>query len=96
MLDYFGVGQYLDGEQFSELFVKGREFRINTKELIRSTAHGAFYLREYSWEPLRKSELKLAMNVSFSQHPREVVYAERLEKLYQEVEYGNPPVFWLA
>lgn len=52
VLDYIGLRQYLDAERFNGLPVKGRDFRINTKEVIGLTAQGAFNLLECSWGPL--------------------------------------------
>lgn len=31
MLDYFGLGKYMDAEHFDVLLVKGLDFCVNTK-----------------------------------------------------------------
>lgn len=48
-LDNVGFGKYFDTECFVTLPVECCDFRINTKGLIRLTAHGVFNQRECSW-----------------------------------------------
>lgn len=49
VLDFIGFGKYLDSEQFGILPGKGRDFRINIKEIIRLTALDVFNLQKCSW-----------------------------------------------
>lgn len=81
VLDYIGLEQYLDAKRLSVLPGKGRDFCINTKKLIRLTAHGAFNLRECSWRPLWKLELKKAMDLHYACSPGELVFMQRLDKV---------------
>lgn len=46
--------------------------------------------------PLRKLELKTALDVSHACDPGNLVYAKRLYNLYREVQSRRLPVFELA
>lgn len=39
---------------------------------------------------------KTGMDMPYSPNPGELVYAGRLDKMFQELQSGHPPVFWLA
>lgn len=43
-----------------------------------------------------EAETKTTMDFPFAHNPGELVYAQRLNKFYQEVQAGHPPVFGLA
>lgn len=96
VLDYVGHGKYLDAESFGVLSVKGCDFCIKSDGLIRLTAHSAFNKRERRMEPLSKLELKTAMDVPFARDTGKLEYAQRLEKLYEEVLFEHSPVIRLA
>lgn len=76
LLKSIGLGQCLDPERFRAPSVMGHDFRINTKELIRLTAHGPFNPQMCSFVPLQKWELKSAMYVSCARDPGHLVYAQ--------------------
>lgn len=59
-------------------------------------AHGAFNQRDCSLWPLHSLKLKTAMDLLFARGSGELGYAQRLDRLYQEVLPGHPPVFELA
>lgn len=62
MLVYIGLGEYLEAERFCVLPVKGRDFCINTKGLIRLTVNGAFNHGECCRRTLQRLELMTAMD----------------------------------
>lgn len=82
VLDYNDLRQYLNSERLSVLPVKGRDFSINTKRLIRLTVRGEFNLREGSWGLFQKLEPKTVMDMPHTCDREELLYAERLDKLY--------------
>lgn len=55
---------------------------------IKLTAHGAFKIYKRSWRPVRKLEMKTAMDLPFNHVPEKRLYAKRLEKLYQQMQSG--------
>lgn len=94
--DYIGLEKYLDAECFSVLPVKVCNFCTNRKGLIRLIAHGAFNQREWSWEPFWKLELIVDEDVPSNRDPGELVYVQRLERLFQELQSGHSLVFGLS
>lgn len=82
--DYLVLGQYLVTECFSLHSKVGRGSRMNTRGLIRLTAHGAFNPRECSWGQLRKLELKTAMNCRYACNRGEPDYAQRLDRFFED------------
>lgn len=66
VLDFFCLGVYLDAERLGVLPVKGRDFRVNAKGLIRLTAHVASNRQKCSSRQLQKPKVKVAMDLSFA------------------------------
>lgn len=96
VLDYIGLRHFLDREPFCVLSVKSRDFCMNTMRQNRLTTHETFNSRQCRWGLKRKLKLKTVMNVPCGCNPRKLVYAQRLEKRYQQLQSSNPPVFGLA
>lgn len=49
MLDYIGVGEFLDAEGFVVHLTRSRDFRINTKRLTIMISNTAFNNRICKW-----------------------------------------------
>lgn len=45
---------------------------------------------------VKKDALKTAMDLSLTRDPVELVYAQKLNKLYHKLQFGQLPVFGLA
>lgn len=86
----------MDVERFGMLVVNGHVFCINAKALTRLTENGAHSQRECSRRPLRRLQLKNPMNLLFARSPGELEYTQKLDKLYQDLLSGHPPVFGMA
>lgn len=96
VLDYVGFGKYLVANRFGVLPENGRDFCIETKQLSRLTAYGAFSQQECSWGPPRGLELEQRWICFFARDSRELVYSKWLDKLYYEGLSGLLPIIRLA